>query len=331
MIIRIDAQSDTGCVREHNEDMILVHNEQIRDTHYETQTETDAATPLIYAVADGMGGHNGGEFASELTAQHLEDAVHELQPGLSGGELQVFFNQWVQQVHQLVIQKGIDIPEFYNMGTTLAGILVYNNRYYWMNIGDSRIYRFRNGLLTQVSTDHSMCHLYDSNVSSNIICNSIGAGQEVFIDFDEIPIILDGDIFLLCSDGLTDMVPPGQVESLLSANYNSTQLVEAAKQAGGKDNVSVLLLYFSSSDMGMDNSAEKEDLTNTKPYRKVPFMESNRYRETVKYEESETDETLEEEMPDTPDEASDYISTKEHPKEEKNYGLLKKLNKLFSK
>ncbi len=242
MILAIDAISDTGCVREHNEDMVLAHGQFIRDDRVQFQMDIDSPVPAIFAVADGVGGHNGGEFASELALLSLDEFVRRLPVGLSYDKLKGAFRDWVQTIHREIIQKGIDLPEFFNMGTTLVGLLFYENSLYWLNAGDSRLYRFRMGILSQVSSDHSMKKMFDPAAPPNMICNSIGAGKDVFIDFFEMPSLFDGDLFLLCSDGLSDMLPDNVTESMLIASAGAEQLAEAAREAGGRDNISVLML-----------------------------------------------------------------------------------------
>ena len=245
MILSIDAFSDTGCVRENNEDMVLVQGEMIRDDKLQLQLEPVEGFPAVVAVADGMGGHNGGEFASELVVQSLDDFAHGLNRGLSYHELKTLFNLWIRMIHGEIVSKGKEIPAFLNMGTTLVGMLVYENRIFWYNAGDSRLYRFRGGILSQVSTDHSMREMVDPTAPSNMICNSIGGGDEVFIDFTEISeTVFDDDLFILCSDGLNDMLSDDLIESLLEQHADAGQLVGQAKQAGGKDNVSVVLIMF---------------------------------------------------------------------------------------
>jgi protein phosphatase len=130
MILSIDAFSDVGCVREHNEDMILVQGELICHAQIQLQVEPAPDSPFVVAVADGMGGHNGGEFASELAVQSLDDFVHDLTNGLSFEELKSAFDSWIQQIHNFVVNKGNELPEFKNMGTTLVGLLVYEIAYF---------------------------------------------------------------------------------------------------------------------------------------------------------------------------------------------------------
>ena len=134
------------------------------------------------------------------------------------------------------------------MGTTFCGLLFYENLIFALNIGDSRLYRFRDEILRQLSTDHSMRALTgDPTLPSNQIYNSLGAGDVAFIDIENLTgRIHDDDLFLICSDGLCDMIPDEEIEQVLLNEPSAGKLVEAAKRAGGKDNVSVILLKIKS-------------------------------------------------------------------------------------
>ena len=113
-----------------------------------------------------------------------------------------------------------------------------------MNCGDSRIYRFRNGELEQLSTDHSFAGIYGEMKISSAITNCIGAGcTTTFIDLQEITNdIYPGDVFLICSDGMTDMVDDCHIERLLDIDCNASQLCHAAIDAGGYDNCSACIV-----------------------------------------------------------------------------------------
>jgi len=128
-----------------------------------------------------------------------------------------------------------------DMGTTLVGVIFYNKKYYWINCGDSRLYRLRNGQLKQLSIDHSLSNAYGEKKHSNIITNCIGAGcKSSYLDmYDFTDDFLSGDTYLLCSDGLNDMVSDEKICSLLADGASANQLCEAAISAGGYDNVSV--------------------------------------------------------------------------------------------
>lgn len=322
MLLSIDALSDTGCVREHNEDMILAQGELIRDERVQFQVETTDSVPVILAVADGMGGHNGGEFASELAVQSLDNFIHQLPGKLSYDELKARFDDWIQTIHREVLQKGTDLPEFLNMGTTLVGILVYENQLYWFNVGDSRLYRFRGGILSQISSDHSVKKMYNPSAPSNMICNSIGAGQEVFIDFTEMPAVFEDDQFLLCSDGLNDMIQDDKIEALFSTHVNAEQLVEAAKNAGGKDNVSVLLIDIKTIRPEVETPENEDDDLPEEKAIQTPLEFKQETRESTLEKQTNKPET------ESQSETRKVYFRKETQKPEK---LFSKLGKLFGK
>lgn len=329
--IEVDAMSNSGIVRNHNEDMILVQSEYIRDSRLDLKMGSDVTKPLIFAVADGMGGHNGGEFASELVVQNLDDFVGALPLGLDVDSLKNTFESWIKDMHNLVTQKGIDFPEFHNMGTTLVGLLVYEDKFYWLNVGDSRIYRYRNGILTQLSTDHSLAQVLDGKAPSNVIYNSVGAGQDVFIDFEEIPVILDQDVFMLCSDGISDMISDNEIENLMSEKANSEQFVNAANAAGGRDNISVVFLTISKEEeKAEDEAVEEMEIfdENEKKQQKmlaVPKNSENTQPEKAPAAEEQVEEPKEEKK-EFPEGKGNRVFVK---KEEE--GIIKKLGRFFSK
>lgn len=246
--IHVQVASDTGCVRDHNEDMILLAGEYYRDESHELQFSLQPNARLTAVVADGMGGHEGGEFASELAVQSLQEFIDGLPAGLEPTDFISAFHQWVQQAHALITQKGIDMPQYNGMGTTLVGLIFYEDHIFSVNVGDSRLYRYRDTFLKQISRDHSLRELnHDPSIPSNYIYNSLGGGGEsAFADVEEVTChVLDNDIYLVCSDGLSDMLTDDEIDALMDQGANAIQLVEAAKAAGGEDNVSVMLIHIS--------------------------------------------------------------------------------------
>ena len=200
--IVLTAASRVGNVRSNNEDMILAFDRFIRSDIYQTVLAPENLDRFIVAVADGMGGHNAGEVASR-------------------------------------VNKSMS-----DMGTTLVGLLYYGKRYFWMNCGDSRLYRLRDGQLEQITTDHSLINAEGEKKHSNVITNCIGAGcDDTFIDMieftDDFKI---GDTYVLCSDGLNDMVPDVIIARMLQEGATANDLCEEAIAAGGFDNVSVCVL-----------------------------------------------------------------------------------------
>lgn len=245
-------RSDVGCVRENNEDMILLNGEFYRDESFETRFELDDLSRFAAIVADGMGGHAGGEFASELAAQAFDDFVQTLPDDLSSQQVIDAAKQWTKTTHEMILAKGREMPQYSGMGTTLTGLFSYQGMVFMINIGDSRLYRYRETVLKQISEDHSMRNIV-GQAQANLIYNSLGAGDSVFADVVDITTrILPDDRFLVCSDGLTDMLSEEEIDAILDqnianakANANAVdQLVDAAKAAGGKDNISVILIHF---------------------------------------------------------------------------------------
>ncbi len=244
MLIKSDIISDIGCVRARNEDMILFAGEYFRDKSDMQIFELSDTARFGAIVADGIGGHNGGNIASEMALRQFEDLLLELPTNLSENDITETLKQWAERTHRLILDTGFDQPEYEGMGTTFCGLFFYRDMVFALNIGDSRLYRFRGGILKQLSTDHSIRQLTGIlSQSSNQIYNSLGAGKTTFIDIKTISgQLLDDDLYLICSDGLSDMISDQEIENILIETPSAESLVTAAKKAGGKDNVSVILL-----------------------------------------------------------------------------------------
>ncbi|MBQ3767763.1 MAG: serine/threonine-protein phosphatase [Prevotella sp.] len=240
-IIKLTAASRIGCVRTNNEDMILAYDKLVRSDVYATEFASENMDRFVIALADGMGGHNAGEVASSDVLENLQFYINDLPRGLASGELMETLDEWLQSVNQIIASKGHVNPEMAEMGTTLVGVVFYNNKYYWMNCGDSRLYRLRDGVLEQISNDHSLSNMRGEKKHSNIITNCIGAGiRQPYLDlFEFTDDFLPGDTYVLCSDGLNDMISDKHITELLLKGANANLLCEAAIDAGGYDNVSV--------------------------------------------------------------------------------------------
>ena len=242
----VSAQSHVGLVRSQNEDMILISNRFLRDESYEIQLHADEYSGnILFALADGMGGHNAGEVASEETLHHLSAFFNSLPSGLTPEGLQQAFTAWIWQAHTHLKQKGDAYPELFNMGTTLVGLCLYEGRAYSFNCGDSCIYLMRSDKLKRLSEDHTYDRITGRKEHSHILTNCVGCGQSIFLDFKP---LLDapsaGDTFLLCSDGLTDLVSDEQLARFLRAGSTAPVLIRMALHAGGRDNVSACLIRF---------------------------------------------------------------------------------------
>jgi protein phosphatase len=246
--MKITAACRVGCVRSNNEDMVLVHNQLLRSDAYQTELFPQSISRFAIAVADGMGGHNAGEVASEMVLSNLKFYMTDVPKGLQPEEYCQKMNDWLHSINHTVNSRGYADASKRDMGTTLVGILQYEGQYYFVNCGDSRLYRFRNGQLQQLSTDHSLNNAKGINRHSNIITNCIGAGvKNAYMDMVNITEdIQKDDTFLLCSDGLNDMMTDEEIATLLREGATANRLCEEAIDNGGFDNVSAVVIRVES-------------------------------------------------------------------------------------
>lgn len=244
MRLKISAASHVGRVRHNNEDMILVGNQFLRDAGCEEEVVLDDKDRYLVALADGMGGHNSGDVASSDVLSNLHYFFYDLPAHLSVGDFNESIYFWLDSINNIIDAKGRSEERYHNMGTTLVSLAYYDGEFYWMNCGDSRVYRMHDGQLKQVSTDHSLSNLIGSAEHTNIITNCIGGGCKMsYIDMVTCtPDAQPGDVYLLCSDGLTDMVDDADILGLLQEGAGAGRLCEAANAAGGLDNVSVCII-----------------------------------------------------------------------------------------
>jgi PPM family protein phosphatase len=240
----IKATSDKGRMRTNNEDMILVNGTFLRDNTMHRHVEVNDKGKYIIAIADGMGGHNGGEVASEIVLKSLCYLFRRLAGNLNISSFNEVVYVWMDKINKRLEKKGNESVALYGMGTTLVGFIVYENKFFWINCGDSRIYRYHSGMLSQISNDHSLNNLMGVHEHSHVIVNCIGGGCKTsYIDLVEFTeSVVDGDIFILCSDGLTDMLGDIEIERVLATGGASEELCAAAIMAGGYDNISVCVV-----------------------------------------------------------------------------------------
>jgi len=245
--IIIDAICDVGAVRKNNEDMVSLDGLIFRDNGFQLTLEpNEFDINILIAVSDGMGGHNAGEIASEIVLTDLHKVKEELPPDVSDDvdSLKTIFENALKETHQKLLDEGKRDSSKLGMGATLIAVLFLDNKAFYLSAGDSRLYRYRRGMLKQLSRDHSLAELLgDERSSSHIILNSVGGGETVFIDFIEITkSLIDDDVLLLCSDGLTDVLTDEEIETTLTANLNAVELCNKTKATSGKDNISIVLL-----------------------------------------------------------------------------------------
>ena len=243
--IVLTAASRVGCIRSNNEDMVLAYDKFVRSDAYRTEFLTENTDRFVIALADGMGGHRAGEVASEETLASLNFFISDIPRGLSISEFNETMLEWLHHINDTINRRGHSDPSLYDMGTTLVGVIYYGGKYFWLNCGDSRLYRLRDGKLVQLSTDHSLSNAQGEKKHSNIITNCIGAGcKNSYLDLYEFTNdVMSGDTYMLCSDGLNDMVEFEDIQKLMNEGSSANRLCEAAIEAGGFDNVSVCVFH----------------------------------------------------------------------------------------
>jgi len=238
------ATTDVGLVRKNNQDAFFASTES-----------------GLVIVADGMGGHKGGEIASEIAVQGIADNLHNQNwEGSDAMQVLLKLGSAVEKANQLIRQEAADNAELSGMGTTVVVALFINGRIYLAHVGDSRIYRFRKNKLEQLTRDHSLIQqLVDSGtfstiqeaqaagIGTNVLTRGLGIEEQVEVDVSDEPLESD-DLFLICTDGLTAMLKDHDLERLLN-HYHSDldtaveRLVVGAMSAGGLDNVTVVLAH----------------------------------------------------------------------------------------
>jgi len=233
------ARSDQGRVRTSNEDSFVAD-----------------VGKRLFLVADGMGGHAAGEIASRITAEKVKEIVSAAGPGSSMEDL---LQLAVQEANAAVHEAQKIQAECRGMGSTLTVLAFSDDRYHVAQVGDSRAYLWRKGSLTQLTQDHSLVWpLYKSGVITkddisrnprkNLITRSIGTQPQVEADL-QAGDALEGDLFLLCSDGLTDVLSDDEIAGILSNGKADPQkltdlLVAAANMGGGPDNITTVIAYL---------------------------------------------------------------------------------------
>ncbi len=228
MRVEVGVVTDIGRVREGNEDSYLVE-------------------PPLYAVADGMGGHRGGEVASQLALETVEELF------LAGeGTLA----DQVREANRAVFTRSASDRSVTGMGTTLTAARIDEDGAHLVHVGDSRAYLLRAGSLRRLTEDHTLVNRMvkageisaaeaDVHPHRNVLLRALGTDPDVEVDEQDLG-LLAGDRLLLCSDGLTSMVTEDQVQAILEAypepQAAADRLVSAANRAGGIDNITVVVL-----------------------------------------------------------------------------------------
>ncbi len=248
MHLHAAGETDRGLVRPVNEDAILLDGDL-----------------QLFAVADGMGGHAAGKVASSLAVEVLREAVRELLsdtvpaeacPSSVRSTFACHLAAAVRRAGQAIYRAACEHPEQRGMGTTVAAALRVGPTLAVAHVGDSRVYRLREAGMVRLTEDHSLVaeqvrqgvltpREAEQSRNRNLLTRALGYRPDVIVDLAEFP-LRDGDRFLLCTDGLSALVPDGHILSILEETDGSAaaccELIRAAKDAGGTDNISALVL-----------------------------------------------------------------------------------------
>ena len=278
--IKAHGTTDVGLVREGNEDALLIHQ-----------------TAGLYVVADGMGGHNCGEVASQFAIEALmafydsDDILKKVKTAHRRAVKQLPKEKRDVSHHALRLRKAVESANISvfrlsqqhealrDMGTTVVGVSFSGARMYVANVGDSRVYRLRRRKLTQLTEDHSLVNEYikmnmlrpedvESFPYKNVIVRAVGLHEKVGVDVTWTT-IRPADRVLLCSDGLTDLVRDPEIRAVLADSDSPTtaceQLTALAKARGGHDNITTLVLEVLEDDADEESMLVKLPATEAEP------------------------------------------------------------------
>jgi protein phosphatase len=240
MKVEIDALCHKGLVRDNNEDALSIGGLILRDKVANVTVDTPEEGFFYLLVADGMGGHEDGEEASEFTLNELKEKFNDHMIGADSFEddIRKLVNTTSIKLNLMAAEKGQQLP----MGCTLTGVVWHYGHLWLINAGDSRTYRFRNGMLRQLTTDETERGITGDPNAEKFLLNCIGGGQDGRLAIDDLDDkVLQEDTLLICSDGLTDMVTDEQLEEALTEGATAADLYRLACEGGGVDNVSVIL------------------------------------------------------------------------------------------
>ncbi|WP_026834851.1 Stp1/IreP family PP2C-type Ser/Thr phosphatase [Eubacterium xylanophilum] len=234
------SMTDVGLVRNSNQDFVFCSGEQIGEF------------PNLFIVADGMGGHRAGDTASRLCVESFVSQIKQSAKTTPIG----LFNEAVEVANASIFEKSSTDEHLQGMGTTVVAAVVIGDTAYIVNVGDSRLYLYGEGF-RQITVDHSLVEEMvqsgkiqkedmRTHPNKNIITRALGTTSKVKADCFEVE-VNQGNVLLLCSDGLTNMLEDTEIERIISENIDNMEeagkkLVNAANSSGGKDNISVILV-----------------------------------------------------------------------------------------
>lgn len=238
------SMTDIGMVRKINQDYIFSSENAVGNF------------PNLFLVADGMGGHQAGDYASRVCVETIVDSIKNSYLRTEIGILEEAIKNANRRIHTDALSNS----ELKGMGTTLvAAVITRDDVLYVANIGDSRLYIVNRQEIKQITEDHSYVEELirkgeirrseaRNHPKKNVITRAIGTSSRVIVDYFEVP-LRDGDKILLCSDGLSNMVEDRELQYIIESYSDETEiavkeLVKRANENGGKDNISTILIKF---------------------------------------------------------------------------------------
>lgn len=231
-------KSHIGMVRSTNQDAYYIDNNQ-----------------SVYMVADGMGGHAGGEIASKMCVDSLEHRVkRQDDKPESDSDFHIFLERTLNKACTEIYEKSLENPDLKGMGTTASCVYINNNKAHCGHVGDSRIYMIRCGIIYQLSVDHSLVSeqlkaglitqkMAENHQLKNVITRSIGYQEEEFVDtFTQQ--LERGDLLLICSDGLHGKISDQEIVEICNQDVSSSpdKLIDLANARGGEDNITAIVI-----------------------------------------------------------------------------------------
>lgn len=232
--------SDIGLVRPNNEDVWI----SLPRYHF-------------FALADGMGGHKAGEVAAQKTIDFLTKSIKEIihpqkKANIPTKDLIYHLRSAIENVNHLVHTEGLANDHLRGMGTTLCCLYLYDESVIYAHVGDSRIYRFRDNELKQLTQDHSLLTEYKQGFFKNIITRAIGTSRTVEPEIASVT-VQENDIFFMSTDGLTDCVTLDEMETILKTRHSLRKkaklFIKLAKKKGSHDNITLLLIRVKPSEI----------------------------------------------------------------------------------
>ncbi|MFL6373246.1 MAG: Stp1/IreP family PP2C-type Ser/Thr phosphatase [Pyrinomonadaceae bacterium] len=262
LTVTASVQTDPGCIRDSNEDS--GRHVSPRDS------ETLTAKGRLTVVADGMGGHASGEVASQMAVETISERYYSL----TGVSPQEALRQAVEIANREIFEASVADERLAGMGTTLVALVTLGDTAFSAHVGDSRLYRMRGQRLELMTIDHSqVMEMVQHGIitmeqarnhdDKNVILRAVGTQPEVEVEVSKSFSVEPGDTFLLCSDGLNDMLEDSAIESILASESDeylvAENLIAAAKANGGHDNVTVGVVRI-----GLNNAAPPQEVRITR-------------------------------------------------------------------